>query len=200
MEKASIDKNDINLMRDEYINILQNTSYNESQINNLINWLDKSDFYEAPASTRFHDAFPGGLLYHHLMVYNESCDLMKLPKFSMVDSNAATLVALTHDFCKIGLYEMYYRNVKDENDGSWNQVPSYRWKSGPQFPLGHGVASMYLVSKFIPLNIEESLAIRWHMGEYNCCQNEMSELQDARDKYPLVLLLQMADRLAITEY
>lgn len=165
----------------------------------MTNWIRETDFFEAPASSRFHGCFKEGLLYHHFDVYNQMLDLMKLDKYKDVNAISAALTALTHDWCKIGLYETYMKNVKDDETGVWNKVQAYRYAK-PQFPLGHGVASMYLVNKFIPLNLEESLAIRWHMGEYNCCQNEMSELQEARDNYPLVQMLQMADRLAITSY
>lgn len=164
-----------------------------------VKWLSDTDFDVAPASSRYHGCYRGGLLEHHLDMYNETIDLLELEKFKDVRHSSAYLVVLTHDYCKIGLYEEYDRNVKNETTGQWEKVKAYRYGK-PQFPLGHGVTSAYLVDKLIPLNLEEYMAIRWHMGEYNCCDNEMSDLQEARDRYPLVLLTQMADRLSITSY
>ena len=162
-------------------------------------WITDTDFFEAPASTRFHGCFQGGLLEHHLDVYNETVNLLKLDKFKDVDPNSAYLVALVHDYCKIGLYDSYMRNVKNEETGQWEKVLAYKLDKA-QYPFGHGVSSMYIINQFIHLTREEALAIRWHMAEYNCCTNEMHELQDARDTYPLVLLLQTADRFSITQY
>lgn len=162
-------------------------------------WITGTDFFTAPASTRFHGSFEGGLCEHHIDVYNETVDLLTLPKFQHVNVDSAYLVALVHDFCKIGQYVPYLRNVKNDETGQWEKVQAYKYDK-PAFPLGHGVTSMWIASKFLPLSLEEMLAIRWHMGEYNCCENEMGELQEARDRYPLVLLLQTADRMSITGY
>ena len=170
-----------------------------SQFDRLMSWMSLTDFFTAPASTRFHGSFEGGLCEHHIDVYNETVDLLTLDKFKDVNPVSAYLVALVHDFCKIGVYESYMRNVKNEETGRWEQVQAFRYDK-PQYPFGHGVTSMYLISQFIRLTREEALAIRWHMSEYNCCKNEEGELQEARDRYPLVLLLQTADRMSITAY
>lgn len=170
-----------------------------SQFDRFLSWISQTDFFTAPASTRFHGSFEGGLCEHHIDVYNETVDLLTLEKFKNVNPVSAYLVALVHDFCKIGVYESYMRNVKNDETGRWEQVQSFRYDK-PQYPFGHGVTSMYLANQFIRLTREEALAIRWHMSEYNCCENELSELQEARDRYPLVLLLQTADRMSIAAY
>ena len=36
----------------------------------LLAWMETTDFFTAPASTRFHAAYEGGLLDHSLNVYN----------------------------------------------------------------------------------------------------------------------------------
>lgn len=162
-------------------------------------WITQTDFFEAPASTRFHGSFEGGLCEHHIDVYNETVDLLKLDKFKDVDTVSAYLVALVHDFCKIGLYVPYMRNVKNDDTGQWERVQAFKYDK-PQYPFGHGVTSMYLASQFIHLTREEALAIRWHMGSWRCTKDDFSELQDANERYPLVLLLQFADQLSITGY
>lgn len=167
----------------------------------IIKWLKASDFYTAPASTRFHESCPSGLLYHTLKVVYHIRELTQLEPFHNVDLHEAMFVALVHDWCKIGLYEPYQRNVKNEQTGQWESVTAYRFREQKEpFGFGHGTTSMWLVSQFVRLNLQESLAIRWHMGEYNVADNEMNDLHAANERYPLVFLLQFADRLAITCY
>ena len=167
----------------------------------ILDWLATTDFYSAPASGRFHDAYEGGLISHTLNVYNQMCDVWKIQKFNNVLPQSFTLVALTHDWCKIGLYESYMRNVKDEKTGQWNQVKSFRWREdGPAFAFGHGVSSMFLVSRFVNLSGEEAAAIRWHMGHWNVASNEETDLQTSNETYPLVLMIQFADALSIVRY
>ena len=167
----------------------------------IIEWLRSTDFYRAPASTVYHDCQPTGLLYHTLKVYDNAVELMKTSFFSKVSYNSAGLTSLVHDWCKIGLYESYLKNVKDEKSGQWNQVTAF--KRSPQniiIPLGHGVASMFLTEKFFKLSPQEALAIRWHMSNYNICDSESFELEEANEKVPLVHLIQFADQLACTRY
>lgn len=164
-----------------------------------LDWLHRGDFFQAPASTRYHDCIPSGLLLHTLKVVDDIVVLHRLPMFNSIDIEDAVLCALVHDWCKIGLYEKYMRNVKNEETGQWEKVPSYRRKSA-FVPLGHGVASMFLANKFFRLSPGESLAIRWHMGGWNLCQPEMDEFQQANETEPLVHMLQFADQLSITQY
>lgn len=165
----------------------------------ILSNLHKTSFYEDPASSIYHESYPGGLLDHTLTVVNEIIDLHKVTKFNKVPYDVAVLAALVHDWCKIGLYEGYKRNVKNEKTGVWEKVDAYR-RTDPPVPLGHGVASLYLVQQYLRLSREECLAIRWHMGEYNVAPNEMNELHCANERYPLVQMLQFADRLAIVNY
>ena len=166
---------------------------------NFLNWIRSTDFYTCPASTRFHDADPSGLLYHTLNVYNNMIELRLIDKFADTAYDSIVVVTFCHDLSKIGNYESYMKNVKDEATQTWQQVPAYRWKSNP-FPFGHGVASMYLVSQFFRLSIDEMLAIRWHMGEYRVSTHETGELEDACETYPLVRMVQFADQLACVKY
>lgn len=170
-------------------------------VEKCISWLRSTDFYVAPSSTRYHDAFKGGLCKHTLNVVGNVKDLMKLDKWKdLVSLSSAILVALVHDWCKINLYESYTRNVKNEQTGVWEKQLAYKTKDDPMMNLGHGVSSMYLAQSFFKLSIDESLAIRWHMGEYNVADNEMNDLHRANEKYPIVQLLQFADRLSIVQY
>lgn len=163
------------------------------------NWLECTDFFTAPASSRYHDSNVGGLVYHSLTVYNRIMELKYTNKFESVPVESAALVALVHDWCKIGYYECYQKNVKNEQTGQWEKVSAYKVNQ-TGIPLGHGVSSMFLANRCIILNPEEACAIRWHMGEYNVANNEMNELHKANHSHPLCYLIQFADRLACVDY
>lgn len=165
----------------------------------VLNWLRSTDFYAAPASTQYHEAFPGGLLIHSLRVYNQMVDLHKVEAFKSTSIVEATIGALVHDWCKIGFYESYLKNVKNEETGQWEKVTAYRHNL-KGVALGHGATSMFLASRCFKLSVELAAAIRFHMGVWHCCDSEKNELQHCNAKYPLVYLIQFADQLAVTEY
>lgn len=165
----------------------------------MIDWLRNTDFYRAPASSKYHESFVGGLLTHTIKVYNCTLDLLKSPTFADVNTKSAALASLCHDWCKIGLYESYQKNVKNEKTGEWEKVTAFR-RNMKGIPMGHGATSMFIASHFFSLSNEEALAIRWHMGEYNVAPNEMDELHLANSKYPLCYLIQFADRAACCDW
>jgi len=169
------------------------------KIERCLNWLNTTDFYVAPGSTIYHDAEPQGLIKHTLRVYNKLLELMMLPTFSQVKLYEAVIVALTHDWCKLNVYEQYKKNVKDEITGQWEQVDAYKYR-GPQLPMGHGTTSMFMVMKFMKLTTEQALALNWHMGHWRCNDDDVNDLQCANETYPLVHLLQFADQLSIVKY
>ena len=161
-----------------------------------LNWLHSTDFYKCPGSIKYHDAEPTGLLKHTLRVINRILELLTLPAFYSVNTTEAVLVAIVHDWCKIGTYEEYLRNVKNETTGVWEKVPSYRHLNSP-IPFGHGTTSMFIAQRFFKLSMEQALAIRWHMGAGSVADFENSDFWDANEKYPLVSMIQFADRLSI---
>ena len=170
-----------------------------SRINDMVGWLQGTDFFYAPASTHYHDAYEGGLLEHTLRVYNNIIKMYNVDVFGRVPLFSATISSLCHDWCKIGVYAKYLRNVKNEETGQWEKQDAYKYDpKGVQ--LGHGVSSIYIVTRFIPLTLEEYAAIRWHMGRWNVSEEEMNDLQSCNEKFPLVHMLQFADQLSITEY
>ena len=165
----------------------------------VIDWLRSTDFYRAPASTKYHEPYVGGLLVHSLKVYNQAVQLMKLPSLSNVDVKDVVLASLMHDWCKIDFYESYTKNVKNEKTGQWEKQTAYM-RNPKGVPLGHGVASMYLAGRCLNLNPELACAIRWHQGRWDCCEDELDTLQLANQRLPLVHLIQFADQLAVTDY
>lgn len=166
----------------------------------ILNWLNSTDFYSAPASTIYHESYVGGLNSHSVNVAMQVINLAECYAFKSVPLDSAVLCACVHDWCKIGMYEMYTKNVKDEESGQWSQVNAFRTRSRRQFVCGHGVSSAMLAREFIKLTQDEYLAIRWHQGRWNVCREELNELQQANETYPIVHMLQFADQLAITDY
>lgn len=165
----------------------------------MVEWLRSTDFYTAPASTKYHDSYPGGLLVHSLRVYNEVVELLKLPKFREVSRPSAILASLVHDWCKIGYYEPFQKNVKNEVTGQWEKETAYKVNQ-KGIPLGHGVTSLYLAMRVMQIDPETALAIRWHMGRWSVCEPEFSELQKANSEHSIVYLIQFADQLACVNY
>ena len=154
----------------------------------LLEWLLKTDFFTAPASTRFHGACESGLVMHSLNVY-------KLLKEKAQDSYSAetiAIVALCHDFCKINMYREGTRNVKNEVTGAWEKVKTYNVED--VFPYGHGEKSVFLVERFIRLSTEEAMAIRWHMGGFDDTARAGNyAISEAYKRYPLAVMAHVAD-------
>lgn len=173
----------------------------------ILEWLRSTDFYTAPASTKYHDAYYGGLLTHTLQVYIQLEGLRQVPKFKSVVDNqwwSAVFVVLVHDWCKIGRYEQYYKNEKQDS-GKWVQVLAYRYKEDPVARLGHGTQSLIMAmqvcnNKYTSLSIDEMSAIRWHMDNWDVTKYEAEDLYQCDVNIPMVRMIQFADQLAITEY
>ena len=166
------------------------------QINNCLEWLHSTDFYDAPASTKYHEKFQGGLMLHSLRVVNMVYDIIRTNVFKGIPLYQAVLTALVHDWCKIGLYKPYQRNVKDPNTGNWYQEIAYQYNE-MEIPLGHGATSLFLAQRFFTLTVEQACAIRWHMEAYNVCESEKPDLYTANTKYRMVQLIQMCDKLSL---
>lgn len=166
-----------------------------------LDWLRTTDFYKCPASTKYHDSSTCGLLVHTLRVVSRCKDLAKSPLFEYgVKIASAVRACLLHDWCKIGLYEPYLKNVKSSYTGEWEQECSYKYREERSVCMGHGTSSMFMANRFLRLSYDEALAIRWHMGRWNVCESEIVELRQANLNYPLVLLVQFADQLSIVNY
>lgn len=162
----------------------------------FLEWLGGTDFFTAPASTRFHLSEPGGLCQHSLNVYGRMIQLVRAvcPNDAANMQHTAGIVSLLHDVCKAGFYGTEMRNKKDES-GKWIQVPFYTVDD--KFPYGHGEKSVFLIERFMRLTTEEAVSIRWHMGGFDeAVRGGSYSVGAAYDKYPLALLLHMADMMA----
>lgn len=182
---------DLQKAKKKFLALMHEVSSERKGVDNLLAWLEKGDFFTAPASTRFHEAYEGGLLEHSLKVYDAFMVLFSKDNDPIV---SVILITLLHDLCKAGFYKKEFRNVKDEK-GQWTKVPTY--VVDDQFPLGHGEKSVYLIERFIRLKPEEAVAIRWHMGGFDdAVKGGSYALSAAYDKYPLAVKLHLADMYA----
>ena len=155
----------------------------------LLAWMESTDFFTAPASTRFHAAYEGGLLDHSLNVYNVLISKHYDPAGDDIES--FTIASLLHDLCKAGFYKTELRNRKNDR-GEWEKVPVYAIDD--QFPYGHGEKSVYLIERFMRLKTEEAMAIRWHMGGFDdSVRGGSFSLAHAFEKYPLGVKLHLSD-------
>ena len=168
-------------------------------IKSTLDWLRSTDFYTAPASTVYHESFPGGLLVHSLKAYNQAMQLLNLNSFRSVPVEDAAITLLVHDWCKIGLYQSYTKRVKNEISGEWEAVNAYK-REPKGLLLGHGATSMYLAQRCFNIKPEVAAAIRWHMASYDVSERDSFELYECNDRYPLVLLAQFADQLSVASY
>lgn len=178
--------------KERFLNIY-NTNITREGADKLLDFLSTSDFFTAPASTRFHGSYEGGLLEHSLNVYDCLVDYLSRPrakevyKLSFSDETIA-ICSLLHDLCKVNCYKKGSRNVKDKN-GVWQSVPTYEFADS--LPYGHGEKSVYIISGFMKLTREEAFAIRYHMGFSGT--EDIRNISAAFEQFPLVLALNTAD-------
>ena len=156
----------------------------------LLEWLQTTDFFTAPASTRYHCACPSGLVQHSVNVYEVMMEKHFDPETDSAESFA--LCALLHDVSKAQFYKISTRNVKNEKTGQWEKVPYYTIEDA--FPYGHGEKSVFLIERFVRLKPAEATAIRWHMGGFDdAARGGNFSISVAYDKYPIAVKLHLAD-------
>ena len=159
----------------------------------LLDFLIKSDFFTAPASTRYHGAHEGGLVAHSLNVYDCLVDILSRPRMKELygveySDESIAIAGLLHDVCKVNFYKTSFRNVKDEN-GKWVSAPYYTIED--TLPYGHGEKSVYIVSGFLRLTRDEAFAIRYHMGFSG--PEDANQIGKALEMFPLAFALCVAD-------
>ncbi|HHT82925.1 MAG: hydrolase [Christensenellales bacterium] len=179
--------------KQEFLNIYNQNIKREGSAK-LLEWLKSSDFFTAPASTRFHSAFEGGLCEHSVKVYYRFMQNLDMEYDGnweeIISAESAAIIALLHDVCKVDYYRVEYRNVK--KDGVWESVPYYIIDD--KLPYGHGEKSVYIISSFMKLNREEAMAINWHMGGYDMrVLGGSYSLSNAFYKHPISLLFHISD-------
>lgn len=165
---------------DEFIRIME-PGLGKDTCRTLVEKLVPMGFFIAPASMRFHSAYPGGLFEHSRMVTLALLELTSSLSLQWIRKESPYLVGMLHDLCKCDQYEQ-------SEDGSFSHRPG-------QNLCGHGDKSVILAQQLLPLTEEEILCIRWHMGAY-CDKTEWGYLGTAIEQYPNVLYTHTADMIA----
>ena len=175
-------------MKEEFLILLR--SVKREGIEDLIKFIESTDFFTAPASTRFHGDYEGGLVAHSLKVYEILKEKVENASIKIdVSEDTIKIVALLHDICKANFYKVDYRNAKNEL-GVWEKVPYYTVDD--RIPYGHGEKSVMMITEYMKLTSEEKYAIRWHMG-FTEPKEQYGTIGIAYQKYPLALLVFEAD-------
>lgn len=205
-------------MKEQFIKIYKENIHRPGA-EKLLAWLENSDFFEAPASTRFHLCRPGGLVEHSVHVYerlrelysNELARNMDGPVILPdEDEEKIAVCGLLHDICKVGCYKFEPKNKKTYDpekvksaqkwqvkhdalgDFIWESVMEYKFDE--DFVYGHGEKSVYIASAYMKLTREEAVAIRFHMGPWQ--DGEKQNVGKAFEKCSLAALLHIADMQA----
>ena len=186
---------ELSLKKEEFLSIY-NEKITRPGADKLLKYLlsEESDFFTAPASTRYHGAYAGGLLAHSLNVYHNLTEYLARSRCSEVfhfpeySEESIAVCALLHDLCKMNFYTVDYRNAKNEN-GVWEKVPFY--KIDDRLPYGHGEKSVLIIQFFMQLHRNEAMAIRWHMGFSG--PEDPNTIGMALERYPLAFALHVAD-------
>lgn len=176
-------------------------------VDKLMDYIRKSDFYAAPASTKFHLSCEGGLLQHSINVLDAlRCFLTAIDEegsewlytvagcpVATIPDESVIIAALLHDICKTYFYTTSWRNAKNEKTGKWEKVPFYTVDD--KMPLGHGPKSAMIIKQYMELTTEEMYAIWWHMGFADGTSDALV-LGQAIEKFPFILALHTADMMA----
>ena len=178
--------------KERFLQIYHETITREGS-DKLLEFLEKSDFFTAPASTRYHGAHEGGLLAHSLNVYDCLVDILNRPRMKELygieySAESIAIAGLLHDICKVNFYKTSFRNVKDET-GKWVSAPYYTIEDN--LPYGHGEKSVYIVSGFMRLTRDEAFAIRYHMGFSGT--EDTNNVGRALEMFPLAYAVCCAD-------
>ncbi len=189
----TIPEEKLEALKKEYIDLLISTG--RKGIKELIEYLEtRTDFFTAPASTKFHNNFEGGLLEHSLNVY-ENFQIMLDAKGVQMDEDSIIICALLHDLCKCNFYVKEDRNRKV--DGKWQTYEVWSNMKNPSIPLPHSSRSIRIIRSYVSLKFLEELTIFYHMGPYGGEDYEYKNLlKQVNEQFPQTLLFYVADLIS----
>lgn len=160
-------------------------------------WLDDNGYFTAPASTKYHGVYDGGLFDHSMAVYDRLANLTENNNLVWQRPVLSPfIVGMFHDLCKCDQYiKAPGIRTGDPRFDIVQYDAGFHYEYNDKTLLkGHGAKSVMLLSQFITMTEEEMLCIRYHMGAYE--KDEWAEFDMAIRKYPNVLWTHMADMLA----
>lgn len=193
-----LSKDEMQVNKDKFIELLKTINREGAYIDKLISQLNHSDFFYAPSSTKYHGAYPGGLCDHCLCVYHNLISLVKNKHLEeTISEESIVITSLLHDMDKMNKYTTYDKNVPpDDTNPQWHKEQFYKMRDDRSLIYGnHEENSEYMVRQFIPLTREESVAILHHMGGMSFDSTQQN-IGDIFNNYPLSLLLWLSDMLS----
>lgn len=188
--------------KEEILKLLDATD--REGIDEVMDWMNQSDFFVAPASTNFHGNYEGGLAEHSLNVYTAAMRLCATavslnPSLEeRLPQDSIAIATLLHDICKADVYKET-KKKRQNRFGTWEEYDTYT-VDYTNFPLGHGEKSVIILLRLgLSMSDDEIAAIRWHMTAWDLpfqSGEAKGNMNAAKDKYPLVSLVQLADGFA----
>ncbi len=179
---------DTELNKQRFIALLKTT--NRAGVDKIIAYLETTDFFEAPASTQYHENYTGGLCEHSLKVYDIFETLQKTFNLD-ININSIIIMSLLHDICKAGCYHKEKKNVKIGQN--WTQIDY--WKFDDENPIGHGHKSVVILLKEgFSLNDLEINSIISHMNGYD--KSDLFNSSNLYNKDDKTIWLHVADFIA----
>lgn len=159
-------------------------------------YLWKHGFFRAPASTKYHGDYEGGLFDHSFEVMNRLLDLSAKNGLKWQRAESPFIVGMFHDLCKIDQYrhpiieEIFIGN---ENTPVYDEM---KWEYKPDTAVkGHGDKSVILLSQYMTLTEEEVMCILYHMGAFTD-REQWKDYTNAIHMFPNVLWTHHADMIA----
>ena len=148
----------------------------------FINWLfGETDYFEAPASAKFHGSYEGGLFDHSYAVAEELRHLTDALGLKWERDKSPEIIGYFHDACKINFYQHS------------SATGPYTYRDDGVFS-GHGEKSLLMLLQHLKLTQEEILCIGYHMGAF-VDQKEWPYFRKACQQYPNVLYAHLADMM-----
>ena len=169
----------------------------------MLKYLSLNHFFTAPASTKYHGNYEGGLFDHSFAVAKFLVQLTEDNHLTWKNPRSPYIVGMFHDLCKIDQYIPQYEMREELEQSPLNDPKPVKFVKtlcgydyNPDTLLkGHGDKSVMLLSQFYTLTDEEIMCIRYHMGAFTD-KSEWNDYTRAVRNYPNVLWTHQADMLA----
>ena len=169
---------------------------NRAGMEELLEWMQINGFYNAPCSSKYHLAKPGGLAEHSLNVFHNALAIVDAWQIrentilSETSINSIVIVSLLHDIGKCGQFGKPNYVITNDTAMKFAQSPATYATNAELLYVPHEIRSISILSQFIELTEEEQFAILYHNGLYG-------ELKGFKGKEtPLYMILHFSDMWA----